>query len=897
MVTSNELASAIDKPIDSSTRALGISQSSAQERLRLDGPNKLPELRSRSAWSLLASQFKGVMILVLIGAAALAASVGSYKDTFVILSVVIINVLVGFYQEFRAERSLEALKSMLAVKARVRRSGIDQEVDATTLVVGDLILLEAGDNVPADALITVCIGLEVDESSLTGESVPVAKETNANVAPDAPIGARLNTVFMNTLITRGRAEVVVNATGPKTEIGHLAVDLASTKEKPTPLQRQLDRLAKTLGLVAVVLVSVISLLQYLRGEDLVHILMDAIALAVAAMPEGLPAVVTVTLAVGMQKLARQGAIVKRLASVETLGCTTVICTDKTGTLTLNQMTATEIFCGSAKFNVSGLGYSASGSLAPVTDSSSGFNLPLLMQAIICCNDSDVVNGKVMGDPMEAALIVLAAKAGVKKPTTQESFPRVAELPFDSVHKFMLTFHREVSGVTVFAKGAPDVLLGRCKYELNALGERQALSEIRRIQILADYEAFGKNGLRGLLIAERKLAELNSDLNGDLGRWADELSYLGLIGLLDPPRTEARKAILECQSAGIAVKMITGDHQTTAAAIAAQLALNGRCITQNEVDQMTDAVLAQEIEGIAVFARVSPRLKLRIVKALQQQGNVVAMVGDGVNDSAALKQADIGVAMGVSGTAVAKEAAAMVLTDDNFATIVVAVKRGRALYENILKFVRFQLSTTIGAILIVFSAPLLGLPEPFTALQILWVAIIMDGPPAVSLAFDAARARIMEDSPRRSDAPILSGTRLALVFAYGTIMMLGTLGVLYFGVLTGSPDRALTMAFCTFVLFQFFNLFNARNEHESAFNSQLFTNPMLWVSVLATAVLQVIAVHWPPASKFFGTTGMLWEDWWIPIAVASSILVIEEVRKLVLQSATRFNSPPPLTIEP
>jgi P-type Ca2+ transporter type 2C len=871
-----------------SVHGSGLSETLARQRLVADGANVLAEAMSRSAWVVLAAQFKGVMILVLIVAAALAASVGSYKDTGVILAVVIINVLVGFYQEYRAERSLEALKSMLAVKARVRREGVDLEIDAATVVVGDLVLLEAGDHVAADGRIKLCAGLEVDESSLTGESLPAVKEVGTRSVGNGPIGSRVDMVFMNTLVTRGRAEVVITATGSKSEMGQLAKDLGATKEGSTPLQLQLDRLAKTLGVVAIILVSVISLLQYFRGEELAHILMDAIALAVAAMPEGLPAVVTVTLAVGMQKLARRNAIVKRLVSVETLGCTTVICSDKTGTLTLNQMTATSFFCGSGNFKASGQGYSLTGTISPVLDASSSYNLSLLMNAITSCNDSDVAEGKVIGDPMEAALIVLAAKAGVTKALASQNWPRIAELPFDSAHKFMLTFHRENAGVTLFAKGAPDVLLARCAYEFDAAGERQALSEGRRAQILTDYEIFGKDGLRGLLVATLKIPGGTFDPNAPLDDWAGGLTYLGLIGLLDPPRKEAKSAIFECQQAGIAVKMITGDHQTTAAAIATQLGLLGRTVSEAEVNQMSDEVLSKEIDGIAVFARVSPRLKLRIVRILQQRGNVVAMIGDGVNDSPALKQADIGVAMGISGTAVAKEAAAMVLTDDNFATIVMAVRQGRALYENILKFVRFQLSTTVGAILIVFVAPLLGFPEPFTALQILWVAVIMDGPPAVSLAFDAARARIMDEPPRKANAPILSVSRLALVFSYGVIMMLGTLGVLSFGIMTGPPDRALTMAFTTFVLFQFFNLFNARNEHGSAFNRQIFTNPMLWTSIIITAALQVVAVHWLPVSQFFGTTGMQFLDWWVTLAVASSILIIDEVRKFFIQLLGHFD---------
>ena len=861
---------------------IGLTSEQARERLARLGPNRLPEPPLRSRWSVFLAQFRSILILILIGAAVLAALVGSIKDAVVILAVVVINALVGFYQEYRAERSLDALKSMLPSNARVRRDGISQMISAEDVVPGDVLLLEAGDKVAADGRLSLAARLEIDESSLTGESQPAAKQTALQVAIDAPLGDRLNLSYMNTLLTRGRAELIVTATGVRTEMGRLSQELAATEEVATPLQVQLDRLAKRLGVIALALVALLSFLKFLRGAEPVHIMLDAIALGVAAMPEGLPVVVTVTLALGMHKMARQHAIVKRLASVETLGCTTVICSDKTGTLTLNQMTARTLDYDGRRFQVSGEGYQAQGTITATAGDPGEVDLRALLVPVVACNDSHVTDGKVIGDPMEAALIVLGAKGGVTPEQVERDLPRLAELPFDSAHKFMATFHRDGDRVQVFLKGAPDVLLARCS-QWRVTGSEQPLAALARSQIEADYHALGEQGLRGLLIASRTLPATAFDPTGDLAGWVGELTLLGLIGLMDPPRPEAKKAIAECAQAGIAVKMITGDHQTTASAIATELGLQGRAVSGAELDRMDAAQLAAAIDGISVFARVTSAHKVKIVRTLQAKGHVVAMTGDGVNDAPALKQADIGVAMGISGTAVAKEAATMVLTDDNFATIVSAVRHGRTLYDNILKFVRFQLSTTVGAILTVFFAPLAGLPEPFTALQILWVAIIMDGPPAVSLALDAARPGIMNEPPRSRTEPVLPLARVARIFAYGVMMMVGTLAVLYYGMHTGSEARALTLAFTTFVLFQFFNVFNARNESGSAFNANFFNNRLLWLSLACTVGLQAVAVHWPPASRIFGTTGMAWTDWGIAIGVASSVLVLDEVRKLGMRT--------------
>ena len=860
----------------------GLSSTQAQERLARHGPNRLPEAPPRSPWRVLLGQFKSILILILIGAAVLAALVGSVKDAVVILAVVIINALVGFYQEYRAERSLDALKSMLPVKARVRRDGISQLISADEVVPGDVLLLEAGDSVAADGRLGLAVGLEIDESALTGESQPVGKQATPLAALEAPLGDRINLAYMNTLLTRGRAELIVTATGVHTEMGKVSQELATSEEVPTPLQVQLDRLGKRLGAIALVLVGLLSVLQYLRGEELVNILLDAIALSVAAMPEGLPVVVTVTLALGMHKMARRHAIVKRLASVETLGCTTVICSDKTGTLTLNQMTARTFFYSGERFDVSGEGYQAQGAITSATGRADAADLAALMLPLVACNDSHVKDGKVIGDPMEAALLVLAAKAGIVRDQAERELPRLAEVPFDSAHKFMATFHRDGEQVRLFVKGAPDVLLARCTH-WHAGGASEPLDTSRRQGIEADYQSLAELGLRGLMVASRTLPAGAFDAAGDLSAWVRELTFVGLIGLMDPPRAEARQAIAECRQAGIAVKMITGDHQTTASVIAAELGLHGRVVSGAELDRMDGAQLAAAIDEIAVFARVTPAHKVSIVRALQAREQVVAMTGDGVNDAPALKQADIGVAMGISGTAVSKEAATMVLTDDNFATIVSAVRQGRTLYDNILKFVRFQLSTTIGAILTVFFAPLVGLPEPFTPLQILWVAIIMDGPLAVSLALDGPRPGIMDEPPRPRAEPVLPLKRVARIFAYGITMMAGTLAVLHYALQTGSEDRALTLAFTTFVLFQFFNVFNARSETGSAFNADFFRNRMLWMALIGTLALQAVAVHWPAASRIFDTTGMAWTDWGLAVGVASSVLLLEEARKLGMRA--------------
>jgi Ca2+-transporting ATPase len=864
-----------------SDAANGLSSTVAAARLAQHGPNRLADKPPRSPWLLFLGQFKSVLILVLVFAAALAGAIGQLKDASVILVVVVLNAIVGFYQEYRAEQSLAALKKMLPASARVKRDGQKLEIAADALVPGDVVLLEAGDRVPADGRIIMAASLAIDESALTGESQPVDKQTDAvpGADADAPLGDRINMAYLNTLVTRGRAELLVSATGMNTEMGRLSQELADAPEKPSPLQIQLDQLGKRLGAVALVLVGLLFFLQLLRGSDLTHVILDSIALAVAAMPEGLPVVVTVTLALGMHRMARQRAIVKRLASVETLGCTTVICSDKTGTLTLNQMTARTFFYHGQRYTVSGEGYTAQGRIS----ADAGGELPVfydLLVPLVLCNDSHVSDGQLVGDPTEGALLSLAEKGGVDREAISAQYPRIAEIPFDSAHKFMATFHQHGQDVMQFVKGAPDVLLDHCTRYLGPQGEIALDTHIRKL-LQEQYAAFAKQGLRGLLIARGSLAVANTAFRGDPHDNVAELTCLGLIGIMDPPRPEARQAIALCKQAGIAVKMITGDHRDTATAIARELGLVGKAVSGAELDASDPSQLAELVEEASVFARVAPEHKVKIVRALQAKGHVVAMTGDGVNDAPALKYADIGVAMGITGTAVSKEAASMILTDDNFATIVNAVRQGRILYDNIVKFIRFQLSTTFGAILTVFFAPLAGLPEPFNPIQILWVALIMDGPPAVSLALDAARPGIMHEPPRGRGEAVLPLFRLIKIFAFGLTMMTGTLLVLHYGMHSGSEARALTLAFTTFVLFQFFNVFNARVENGSSFNRQFFANRMLWGALAGVLALQLAAVHWAPLQSVFQTTALSASDWLLACIVASSVLVLEEGRKLIV----------------
>jgi len=857
--------------------AVGLSSAEAASRHAHYGPNRLKESPPRSRWLLLADQFKGVLILVLIGAAVLAAVIGDLTDAIVILIVVMVNAFLGFSQEHRAEQSLAALKKMLAPTAEVRRDGKTMTLSADELVPGDIVLLGSGDRVPADGRVIAAHSFEVDESALTGESRTVGKHVGSLEGLDVPLAERVNLFFMNTIVTRGRAEMVITATGMRTELGLLAGMLVDTVDSPTPLQVQLDHLGQRLALIAGIVVAFMLLAGLLRGEPWVNMVMTAIALAVAAIPEGLPAVVTVTLAIGLQRMARNQAIVKRLAAVETLGCTSVICSDKTGTLTLNQMTVRQMYTDGQSFAVSGEGYDAVGEISG--GDSGEPELGYLLKPVSLCNDAQFRAGQIIGDPMDGALLTAAVKGGFDPVELQRQFPRIAEIPFDTEHKYQATFHNDGDRVHVMVKGAPDILLDKCSAVHDGLGENELdAAQLERIEHAN--EKMAEQGLRVLAVARTIVPAGDFDPDGDLFKHIRDLLFTGLVGLMDPPRPEARDAIALCHDAGILIKMITGDQKITAAAIASELGIVGTVVTSKELDAMSDAQLSEGIDDMGVFTRATPEQKVRIVLALKARGHVTAMTGDGVNDAPALKTADIGVAMGLSGTDVAREAATMVLTDDNFATIVKAVKEGRTIYDNIVKFVRFQLSTNIGAILTVLVAPFLGLPLPFTPIQLLWVNIIMDGPPAMALGVDPAQPDTMSHEPRKTTERILKLRLFGKLLTYGMTMMVGTLGMLWWGLQTGTVIHAQSLAFTTFVLFQIFNAFNARVAKRSTFNANFFRNRTLWVALIGVVVLQVVAMQWAPAQAIFNVESLSAGDWLLATLVASTVLVFEETRKLL-----------------
>jgi len=860
----------------------GLSADEVRRRLARHGPNALLEEGETPLWLLFLQQFQGVLILVLVGAAVLAAAIGDRLDAAVILVVVVLNAALGFVQEYRAGRAIAALKEMLAPTARVRRDGEVCEVAATELVPGDLVLLDAGDRVPADGRLVLTRSLEIDESSLTGESQPVGKAAEAAIGAEAGLPDRTDMAYMNTSVTRGRGELLVTATGMRTEMGRIAAMMQAAEPESTPLQVDLDRLGQRLALIAGAVIAAMLVLELWRGAELVRVALTSIALAVAAIPEGLPAVVTVTLALGMRRMARSRAIVKRLASVETLGSTTVICSDKTGTLTLHRMTARRLHFRGEELEVPGEG--GSGEIRRAEGSETAGPLPdlePLLLPLTLCNDARLRDGEAVGDPTEAALLALAAKGGIDPDAARTRLRRIAEIPFDSAHRFMVTFHFDGDRVHLFVKGAPDALLARCATRLGPSGE-EPLDE----SAAEANDALASRALRVLAVAHRTLPAADFDPTADLLRYVEDLTFVGLVGLMDPPRPEAREAIARCRRAGIEVKMITGDHRATAAAIARELGLGGGVWTGAELDALPEEERARAVRETGVFARVAPRHKVQIVQALKEAGHVVAMTGDGVNDAPSLRMADIGVAMGRTGTEVTKEAASIVLTDDNFATIVRAVEEGRTIYANIVKFVRFQLSTNFGAVLSVFAAPLLGLPIPFDPIQLLWVNIIMDGPPAMALGADPRRPEIMDAAPRRPDAPILSIQRLVRLVGLGVIMAVGTLAVLGYGLETRAPEHARTLAFTTFVAFQFFNVFNVRSEIGTAFERYSLRNRGLWVALAVVLALQLLATNWRPAQLVFDTVELSAADGVLAVAVAASILGVEEAGKLLTRLARR-----------
>ena len=866
----------------------GLGDAQAATRLATHGPNTLPQPARRPRVMLLVDQVRNPLILLLLGAGLIAALVGNLKDAAVIVAVIVINSVLGFVQEFRAESSLESLRKMLAPICVVRRDGHLAEILAADLVPGDMVVLEAGSQVPADGRLLVAEQLEVDESALTGESLPTAKRTDPVPAADAPVGDQWCMVFMNTLVTRGRGELVVTATGARTEMGVLAELINRTAVAATPLQRQLTQLGRRLAVIGGLAVSTYLTIGLVRGEPWDEVVLSSVALAVAAVPEGLPVVVTVTLAVGVHHMSGRGALVKQLASVETLGATSVVCTDKTGTLTVNEMTVRDVWIDGHDYGVSGEGYRAQGE---VTEAGTVVSEPhvdalrRLGRAAALCNDSSLSGETVVGDPMEAALLVLAEKIGLDSDREHARMPRVAEVPFDAHHRYMATAHvddKDPTHAFIMVKGALDALLERCTHVAAPGGRTTALDATSRSGVSAAMTLMAGRGLRVLAIAERRVPrqDVADEPIEDIEDMVSQLTLLGLVGLLDPPRPGVVEAIAACQAAGIDVKMITGDHAATAQAIAWELGITGRTLTGAELDASQDD--DRTFADVGVFARVSPEHKLRIVRALQAEGHVTAMTGDGVNDAPALRAADIGVAMGKAGTQVSRDAAAMVLVDDHFATIVRAVEAGRTIYADIVSFLRFQLTTNAGAIATMLTASLIGLPAPLTAVQILWVNMIMDGPPAIALGMDPPEPDVMQQPPRAARDQLLPVSRLGVIALNGAVMAVGTLAVLGYGVSALPADQAATLAFTTFVLFQVVSALTVRSPRLSVFHARTFTNRSLWTALAFVVGLQVVVVNVSFAQALFDTVALTRSQWALAVATASLLLVVDEVRKLILR---------------
>jgi len=858
----------------------GLSSIEAAKRLRETGPNELKAAHQISPWKILLEQFKNVLILILLGATAISLFMGHGVESIVIAIIVLFAVVLGFVQEYRAERAIEALREMAAPTAMVLRDGVETKIPARDLVPGDVILLHTGDRVPADARLLEAVNLQVDEAALTGESVPVEKRIQPLEKADLPLGDRRNMVYAGTAITYGRGRALVIATAMQTEFGKIAQMLQDVESGRTPLQHNLDKVGAMLARAAFVVVVIIVALGLLRGQPFIEMLIFGIALAVAVVPEALPAVVTISLAIGVQKMVRRNALIRRLPAVETLGSTSVICSDKTGTLTKDEMTVRRLYCAGMLFNVSGAGYAPEGVF-----SLNGSELPTeqlaplreMLTAATLASDTHLVQSQgdgwnIKGDPTEGALVVAAAKAGLSKEILDAAYPRVHEIPFSSETKRMTTLHQVDSSLTAYAKGAPEVILKDCDFMLTEDGIAP-LDDSGRDKILAQAQMLAGEALRVLGLASKPSVTPETA--------ESSMIFLGLVGMIDPPRPEARTAIATCAEAGIHPVMITGDHPVTAQAVARELGLlrnGGRVVTGTELEGISDEQLWREIDDISIYARVSPSHKLRVVTAWQKLGHIVAMTGDGVNDAPALKKADIGIAMGITGTDVTKEAAAMTLTDDNFASIVAAVEEGRGVFGNIKKYLMYLLSSNIGEIGLMAGSALLGLPLPLTAVQILYVNLATDGLPALALSVDPSERDLMKRKPRDPHSGLFTRPVVTLMVLGGLWSTLINLGLFTWAINSGrSIEEAMTMTFVSLVLIQFFKAYNFRSDRHSVFNKP-FANKWLNLAVGWEVVLLAMIVYLPFLHEPFNTYALPLVDWLIVAGLAVTIVPVLEIAK-------------------
>lgn len=868
---------------------VGLSAAEVVERRRRYGPNKLAEETKEPGWRAFLRQYRDLMQLVLVGAALVSiVALQDVSTGLVVLGLTVFNALMGLHQEGKAAESVAALQQLLVITARVRRDGVLIEVPAEELVPGDIVGFEAGDKIPADGRLLVAATLEIDEAGLTGESTPAAKTVAPVDSADVPLGDRVDMAYMNSQVTRGRGEMVVAATGMSTEVGHISGMLSGVEQEKTPLTKQLDQLTVVITVMAAAALVAIIVLGLARGEDFDSLFLVGISLAIAAIPTGLPAVVTMLLSMGTQQLAQQGAIVKRLKSVETLGSTSAICSDKTGTLTLNEMTARELVVAGRRFSIDGEGYSTTGRILRVAGEGEGSLEPFMLPMALA-NDAVIRDGECIGDPTEGALVVLAAKGGLDVEETRRAYPRIAEVPFDTEYKLMATFHdMENHGrrgiVRCLVKGAPDVLLARSSRYLDLDGSSTPTDAAARHRVLASNDRMAGEGLRVLAIARRDFDPTTFDPTGDLLELVTDLELLALVGIVDPPRKEAKDAIALCKDAGIRVRMITGDHATTAAAIAGQLGIDGRALTGAEFAALPDDQLLAEVEDIGVVARVAPEDKVRLVGILKQQGNIVAMTGDGVNDAPALTRADIGVAMGITGTEVTKDAAEMILTDDNFATIVAAVERGRGLYDNLMKYVRAQMVFLAGFILTFVGAGIFVIANgtPLLPLQILWINFAIDVLLAVGLGFDAQSPGLMRRRPRPPEEPVIRpalGARLAVA---GLLIAIGTLVVVGWAEDRYGLGVATTMGLTVTSLLHIAAAVEWRDPRRSIFTRYTIANGRFNLLVLAAIALALAVTTISGLQRIFDTVELSGTQWTACLLAVLAYLALAELGKLVFR---------------
>ncbi len=882
----------------------GLSEAEARARLAGHGPNALAEKKGHGPLSILLDQFRNLIIWVLMGAALVSGFLQEWVDALAIVAIVILNAILGFIQEFRAEKSLEALKKLSAPMAKAVRDGHHLTLPARELVPGDLVEVEAGDNVPADArIIWHTANFAVQEASLTGESTPVAKTVLALQEPEVPLAERANMVYLGTSVTSGKARALVAETGMGTELGKIAGMIQSIEHVVTPLQRRLEEFGKWIVYAAFALVGIIFLLGVLRGGSVLEMFLTAVSLAVAAIPEGLPAVVTIALALGVRRMVKRHALIRKLPSVETLGCATVICSDKTGTLTRNEMTVRAVRTGGERgslFQVTGSGYGPEGEFVLETasaDPAARPDLLGLLRSATLCNGAELYRKEAgfgfSGDPTEIALLSAAAKAGVWKDAAEKDFPFEDEIPFDSERKKMTMVRRGGGVLTAFVKGAPDILLADCA-RIAEGGSVRPLTAADREAILRANDDLADQALRVLAVARRDLDP--PPARYEAAEVERDLVFEGLLAMIDPPREEAKEAVRLCREAGIRTVMITGDHKKTAVAIARELGFfqeGAVALTGEELDRMGEEEFQAMVVKVPVYARVSPEHKLRIVRALKKRGDIVAMTGDGVNDAPAVKEADIGVAMGITGTDVTKEVADMVVTDDNFASIVAAVEEGRGIYDNIKKFVHYLLSCNAGEILVMFTAVLVGLPSPLLPIQILWVNLVTDGLPALALGVDNISPGIMKRKPRRTNEPVIPPREAVSLVLEGAVVAACSLvafGYEYF-VDTAGLDKSRTMAFLVLAYCQDFHSYNCRSQKESLFRLGFFSNRNLVAASLTSLVLQLMVIYTPFMRKIFRTVPLTLQDWEIVILLASVPFWIMEAVKFFRRRADRLATAP------